>query len=102
MEMLTSGASALQIAQDDVLSIRIPQNLFDEADEISGQYSSVLGKFEPVTKRVRREICRASEELNKLIIQENLLEENGREFILKYKTEDTMLKLLGILKPDMF
>ena len=102
VERLTSGASALQIAAEDIESIEIPKRVLDAHDEISREYRSILSRYEAVSRRVRRRVCEQSVVTAELLLSSGALSERGASYLHSLNEPGGLLALLDVLKPSMF
>lgn len=102
VEQFSSGATAMQIAREDVEDLRVPRLICDRLQPLGEAFRAAVQQYKSRTTRVRMRLCDASAELSEELLNSDTLTANARSFLAQRNDASALFKLLGTLRPSMF
>src|SRR4051812_38154314 len=103
IERSISGATGqTQLSTGDLMAIRVPAAAVLNAEAIAEQYTASLTSYEPLPRRIRREIARAAVLTSRVLADHAALGTDARSTLKQFDTDAPLLELLDSLRPEMF
>jgi hypothetical protein len=97
--LMTGATGQTQLSPTDLLDVLVPAELVARASSVSGAYRAALRTYEPLARRARRTICRASAELTSLLIADAALAES--DAVEPFADTDFLFAQLTLLHPSL-
>ena len=102
VEQCSSGATAMQIAREDVEDIRVPRSICGQLHPLGEAFRAAVQQYESRTTRVRMRLCGVSAELSQQLIDSGTLSRTGSAFLAERADAGALFGVLSHLRPSMF
>ncbi len=96
--LMTGSTGQTQLNPADLLEVRVPAVVAQYATQLANSYDGARQAFEPVTRRARRLLARASADLTRQLVAEGALRASSS--VEQYSDESVLLEHLDRLYPS--
>jgi hypothetical protein len=103
VELFTSGATGqTQVSVADLLQVAVPRLVIEQAQSIQEQYSARIKTYQAVRQVVRRSLCEGYVGITEKLLSLDAFLKSGSDFVDDHSTEEKLMTVLDMLRPEMF